>query len=304
MRVQNIALSCLLAWCVAGFGCASGRRAAAPAATEKHVAPMESFESAAVLHVGSFEELKSQNPIRVEADGPWDIRLALADSGEDGGPWKYLLCLATWRGEGWPRPRWSEPQFWTELGPVCFFDASNSIPEGMRMLRARWQESADRSNRPRKHGEVALLYAAVLPVAWEGKYDFRIVTRGGHPLARAQFEISTPDKWYWQTVVSGSEGQDGVFHAVEHLSNAAAPWIDSSVPILAFDEGNMTSQSLNGSILASREMTKSLPTTLPLAWEWCNVPAMTRIDSPRYRDGGFLNRSEPDEPWRPVTLSL
>src|SRR5689334_13703113 len=60
-------------------------------------------DSPPLAEVKTFEELEAVKPVRIA--GEWDVRLGIADSSEEAGPWKVLWCLAEYAGKDTPTLR-------------------------------------------------------------------------------------------------------------------------------------------------------------------------------------------------------
>src|SRR5688500_16661696 len=111
-----------------------------------------------IPNVSSLEELSALEPVKLK---DWTVKLGLGDSGRDGGPWVVLYCLAEHTGKpGAAKMRLGGDFHGERLGPVFW----SLRPEGERL-----KQVAVAAQKVSKRQ----LFAAVVPVAWEGEAPWR-----------------------------------------------------------------------------------------------------------------------------------
>jgi hypothetical protein len=200
-------LAVLAALAVVFLGCTpppQGRTDAPPAVPAEPVASaaaplsVKPATGVEIPYVRSLADLKTRTLIPV--DGDWQVALGWGDAGPAGGPWRLLYCWAEYTGQ---EARPSLPQGVTlldqELGPVQVTVAPSATYRMERLMKRLRMETQGFT--PRRG-----LYAAVVPVAWEGEYHISILGSNGTRVGQAVWKIEKPEPCGWHIMASGKEG--------------------------------------------------------------------------------------------------
>ena len=158
---------------------------------------------ALLADVRTLDELRAAPAHRV--GNGWEARLGLAGPGAEAGPWKLLFCLARWVGEGEPAIHIEGVVQGKMLGPVFY---TVRVPGRERRALAEMAMAAMAG----REG----LYAAVVPVAWQGEFDLEVFGAKGELVARRRLAVKAAEPCYWAQFARGRE---------RLVLKGAAPWV-------------------------------------------------------------------------------
>lgn len=177
-----------------------------------------------VVEVDSLTALRKLAPVTIGER--WQVRVALADAGAEAGPWKLLYCLATWVGEGEPSLDFKGEEPGAVLGPVFYRLAG----EGLEPERSR---AALASSAPREG-----LYCAVVPVAYKGRRELRVMASDTRLLMQRTLRVEEPAVCYWQELAVMRDHlveDQPAFLVTCGKTFAALPMFDSQTPVWRID---------------------------------------------------------------------
>ena len=166
-----------------------------------------SGEADKVPDIRSLDELRQLSAAAVQDE--WDIRLGLADAGDDAGPWKLLFCHAKYIGpkDGLRRLRPPDgPRGDARiLGPVSYtVERVEPRPAAAeRMLRKFAAAALGDTDAER-------LYAAAIPAASKGTWRITVRGRDGKPIQSREFTVEgdRPCPWRAFACRDGSQPRD------------------------------------------------------------------------------------------------
>ncbi len=209
---------------------------------------------AEIAAVGSMTDLLDQPAIAVAGD--WKVRLGWADASPGGEPWELLYCWAEYTGtDGKPALPQTKDDPRDPLGPVRF---RVSDPDKKARLEVMEKSIAqDRAAPPTR-----ALYAAVVPVAWNGRYEVSVFGADGREVGRAMLTIDKPRPCLWQTLGMlnpAARTAGGPWVVMASSPTAVYPWIDGAAPAWT---------PLIDPTLADLTAKKGLPGQLPVAAAW------------------------------------
>lgn len=142
-----------------------------------------------IADVRTLDELQKVKPVALPGGG--EIRLGLAESGPDGGPWKLLYGLVkSGRGENRIQRSHAELQ---PLGPV-FFKVKSPRPGQSALSKA--QSLVELAKKENPEG-VMDLYCARVMTAFPGKYELAVQDAAGRVLQKKTFNVSRVRSAYW-----------------------------------------------------------------------------------------------------------
>ena len=180
---------------------------------------------AQIPDVRSLDELRRLPPALVR-DG-WEVRLALADPGQDAGPWKLLYCHATYLGA--PDGRW-RPLPTPEriaagarlLGPVSYA----LEPAGARTTRLACPPA--RTAGPRQEKDVERLYAAAIPAAFQGDWRLTVWSPKPQCIGERVFKVAADRTCAWRVFATRPDRGNAI---VETTPRPAMPCYADAAPI-------------------------------------------------------------------------
>ncbi|MCX5660820.1 MAG: hypothetical protein NTW19_14025 [Planctomycetota bacterium] len=257
----------------------------------------------AIVDVASLADLRKTEPLRLSED--WTVRVGLAGSGEEGGPWSLLYCLATWTGKGKDKQPFD---FVADgrgvLGPICFSVTDGrdgrAGPKGLEHARRLDEETPFG---PQLSRGADRLYAAPVAMAWPGRYFVRITTRDGRPLLERELSFKQPRECNWQTFAHDGDPDHYFTTGGDHL--AAYPAMSGRWP-LAWLDGD-TVMVGNNLISTCQRSPRSLPATLPLTGDWDDLASGARFMVPHTsmnQEAQRLTELSADGARYPLTLEL
>jgi beta-lactamase regulating signal transducer with metallopeptidase domain len=145
-------------------------------------------DASTLQDVRTLADLRQCRKLKVD-DTPWRVRFGLADGGPEAGPWKLVYCLADYTAEGSATLSHKGQTYGEMLGPV-FLDVLGDDDAELGPLHGM---AAMQSTLPGRQ----CLFAAVVPMAWEGTYRLRIRSPAGHHLAERRLQVTDPTPCYW-----------------------------------------------------------------------------------------------------------
>jgi len=217
-----------------------------------------------IATVQTLAELWRAKPIHLPDGG--EVRLGLAPSGTDGGPWQLLYCLKKQTDAGAATKRGASREENREsLGPVRYTIELPSHPDGARQakvvrLLAQQKQLADAG---------AQLYCGRVVTTYRGKYAVRVYSVADQLLAQRTFEVRSPRLGCWLELAEAG--------AMLPSPSAAVPSFDGerSMTVPAVDP-----QSLPATDNLLPEM-NLLPGGIPSAWT-NGQELSARVGEPKY----------------------
>jgi len=149
-----------------------------------------------IAEIHTLAELRQVQPIALPGGG--EVRLGLAESGTDGGPWKLLYCLEKHTGAPMPRYYDEGPGERTALGSVYFTVKPPPLDIGRQAQREE-ELLADRVAYLRQQSAYANepLYCGQVVTALRGTYEIRVYASNGQLIQRKKLQVMSPRSCYW-----------------------------------------------------------------------------------------------------------
>ena len=142
-----------------------------------------------IAEVRTVDDLQKVKPVALAGGG--EIRLGLAESGPDGGPWKLLYGLVK-AGDGRNHVQRLGDDL-QPLGPV-FFKVKSPRPVEAALKRAEALMELEKEEINRGGMD---LYCARVMTAFPGKYELAVQDAAGRILLKTAFEVSRVRSAYW-----------------------------------------------------------------------------------------------------------
>lgn len=164
-------------------------------------------------------------PVTVRC-GNWAVRLAVADPGEDAGPWKLLCCHLTWIGKAdapqGARPSRNLPPGGRDIGPLTW---------SVERVRRYWVEEHiirckgdDLLVRLAGRRDAERLYIAAVPTAEEGHWRLVVWSPERKPLRRWDFRVDRARPCAWRTFAQRTDGNESAkAWRIRELTGPAMP---------------------------------------------------------------------------------
>jgi hypothetical protein len=231
-----------------------------------------------LVEIKSFDELEAVRPVRVA--GEWDVRLGLADSSEDAGPWKLVWCLAEYVGKEMPTLRGlpSGIDGSEQLGPVLMrISDPDRVDQAALSLEGRLSVS-------RLLAAKKVLLAKAIVVAAKGRYCVDVFVHDGaaeRVIASQTIGIAVPRICYWHEF--GRRRDDALDGELKWttLPNpmAAMPSFGGFEPVYEFGR--------NKELRAHGERPVRLPDLLPSDERWSRLAFCEAVEAEKEGVGTF-----------------
>ena len=150
--------------------------------------PFAAMAGDEIVEVRTLDELQRVKPVALAGGG--EIRLGLAESGPDGGPWKLLYGLVKSGDAG--NDIQSSRGNRQPLGPVFY----TVKPPLALEARAKLEVAKDLRNQAR-HADGQDLFCARVLTALPGKYELKVHDAEGRVVQKKTFEVSRVRSAYW-----------------------------------------------------------------------------------------------------------
>lgn len=217
-----------------------------------------------IATVQTLAELWRAKPIQLPDGG--EVRLGLAPSGTDGGPWQLLYCLKKQTDAGTATKRGASREENREsLGPVRYTIELPSHLEGARQAKV----ARVLAQQFQPAGAGAQLHCGRVVTAYRGKYTVRVYSVADQLLAQKTFEVRSPRLGYWLELAEAG--------AMLPSPSAAVPSFDGERPMTvpAVDPRSLPAMD---NLLPEMNL---LPGGIPSAWtNGQELPA--RAGEPKY----------------------
>ncbi len=153
--------------------------------------------------IGDLGTLRQKSAIKLRRD--WQARVGLGSSGQQGGPWMVLYCLASYAGDA-RRPtqlHQAEVRRGEPLGPLSY-SIQRIDPPHRRLVQPPPLREHFSLQEAHKHPPTQRLYAAVIPLTHKGRWLVRVYGPKGEVVARRVLTVRAPLSTPWAPLLENT----------------------------------------------------------------------------------------------------